>query len=118
MKPTLDDLRRSAQFCGYEMVAQKEPILELRDVVLLMVDNLGTTANIEWNPPENAEQDRELRDALLKAGYMMRNITADRFQVEWPARWGGISSMIFDCHPNDFLTLAASKLMEVSNDKS
>lgn len=98
--------RRSAEFCGRKTRPARE-WHDRQDAVYLI------ESGRQWDPPENAYQDLELRDALLKAGYDVEykargvaHILGKGANIAWP----------FGCHPNDFLTLAASKLQQEKTD--
>ena len=102
MKPTLNDLRDSALFAGVKSEIKNGKVI-------------GWTALVrgwfEWNPPEKAEQDRELRDAIYAKALTIHSNSL-----------GGVVSTStgrdlfdFDCHPNDFLTLAAAHLWRQKN---
>lgn len=117
MKPTLEDLRRSAEFCGKRFAEPHRP------EIICIWEPIGENRTaVRWNPPESAEQDRELLHKLLEAGYSVSYREVRHKHFEEPGhvleqhtnKWTSYDKI--DCRPNDFLTLAASKLQEMRDD--
>ena len=69
MKPTLEDLRLSAEGCGHKVRRLLSP---LGAVQIIEDDPTGAHEMFtDWNPPENAEQDRECLKELRKRGFSL-----------------------------------------------
>ncbi len=103
---TPEMLRACAEVVGYDAIIQREPILELCDVVYVIGNDLGTTTNIEWNPAANAEQDRMLDDYLLAHGWHVESCNAEShliWRVDPPQE---VTRFKFDCPRNEFRTRA------------
>jgi hypothetical protein len=104
-KPTLDDLRRSAEFAGKEIDG---------DSIILEETYFPIST---WHPPSNPAQDRELLHAIREAGWQVHyNPQLTRHWITHPERSVLGAWFDFNCFPNDFLTLAASRLQEMKDE--
>lgn len=70
---------------------------------------------VRFDPRTNAEQDRMLRDWLLKRFTILMD-TPEHHQL-WD-RTGKLEHVEFDCPPNDFLVLAVDAVLKMEGDNA
>jgi len=108
MKPTLDDLIRSAKFCGRTLFNDGEEYAPTHGICIW---DEKTKQIDDWNPPCDAGQRDELLHTFLEAGWSVIYLSAEQGRLEYEDG----SLIQFVCSSNDFLTLAASRVQEQSD---